>query len=354
MLPKGQASPCKVPLVSVSNRQNFPSANKLIRKISSKQIYLNRLEEEAVTPRNEGREIDCSYPSKDEKVCSDKVKVKYLSLPTFASSKEMNGEVNEGRDCDCLPKHNGESCNSRTKASKNAAAGQRGKSLPHVSETASAIIQTEVERNDKDPKKSILFEDDRQLDVLFQKVHYKQNVRYLRHTPSSTSLDNNNLNYTADDEYTDASFRACTISPISDNEQSLRMRGDLIASSVGKQQNNCFLPVNVTLGSKHVDNYQELVITEEPDYFLKMTAVVKYDINGNSWEDETLWNPYEQAKDYQHHHAYFLNDSPKSSFHSSSTTIETWIEEEEEDAIDTMLLGEQQFCSYRKKHCLNK
>lgn len=325
---------------------------------------MKRLEEEAVTPSNEGCSIDCSNPSKDEKACSDKVKAKYLSLPTFVNSKELDGEENEGSDCDCLSKHDGENCISKTKASKNAAAGQKGKSLPDVNETASAIIQTEMERNDKDLKKSVLFEDDKQLDLVFQKVHYKQNVRYLRHTPSSTSLDNNNLNYAADDEYTDESFRACTISPTINSEQSLRMRGDLIVSSVGKQQNNCFLPVNVTLGSKHVDNYQELVITEEPDYFLKMTAVVRYDINGNSWEDETLWNTYEQAKNYQHHlsngqwrenRAYFLNDSPKSSFHSSSTTIETWIEEEEEeDAIDTMLLDEQQFCSHRKKNCLNK
>ncbi|KAL9876470.1 uncharacterized protein ACN2A1_013145 isoform 3-T3 [Glossina fuscipes fuscipes] len=317
----------------------FPK-EKLIRKISSKQIYLKRLEEEAVTPRNEGCLIDCSHSSKDEKICSNKVKAKYLSIPTFASSKELDGEVKEGRDRGCLSKHNGEDYNSKTETFKNVAEGRRGKSSPHVSETASAIIQADMERIDKDLKESILFEDDKQLDVIFEKINYKQNVRYLRHTPSSTSLDNNNLNYAADDDHTDESYRPCTVSPITNNEQSLRMRDDLILSTVGKRQNNSFLPVNVTLGSKHVDNYQELVITEEPDYFLKMTAVVKYDINGNSLEDETQWNTYEQAKNYQHHFsngqwkgncAYFLNDSPKSSFHSSSTTIETWIEEEEDE-----------------------
>uniref|UniRef100_A0A1A9X3N8 Uncharacterized protein n=1 Tax=Glossina brevipalpis TaxID=37001 RepID=A0A1A9X3N8_9MUSC len=351
------------------------SCLKLIRKISSKQIYLKRLEEEVATPRNEG----CSDHSKDESyenAYNDEVKEKLFSLPVYLKLSQKQSsialdeeEVNEdSEDCDCISKHYDENYNSTRKIRNNTESESNDfETLSHLcTENASEIIEIKRDPADKGVKKDIQSkDDDTQLDTVFEKVHYKQNVRYLRHTPSSTSLDNNNLICVADDECVDENFRTCTISPIiNNNDDSLRTHSNQISSYTGKHQNNFFLPVNVSLGSKRVGNYQQLVITEEPDYFLKMTAVVKWDINGNSLEEEeTIWNNYEEHKNHHHqvsshwggNRECSLNDSPKSSFYSSSTTIDTWLEEDD-DAIDSMLLSEQQqqCCSSYKNRCLIK
>lgn len=161
-------------------------------------------------------------------------------------------------------------------------------------------VQSQCEDADEEFEEQ-LEEEPSHLDIQFDLMHYKENVRYLRHTPSNSSLD---LQQDREQEQRGFSF---------------------------------------SLGSQFDGQYHNLIIRDQPphdDY-----PIVKWDINGNSLEEE---QDVEQPFDLRQHWANFdsrwrqlqalpsgkrlssSNHSQRSSHHSSACTLETWIDDADE------------------------
>lgn len=207
--------------------------------------------------------------------------------------------------------------------------------------------------------------------VVFEKVKYKEDVRYLRHTPSTCSLDNYIIN--DEDEEDEQLNRSTLINTTNNNNNTisnifchdngimnhdinslnpidtkefdsttsgLQMYSNHFGNNDSEddpnpnhlilqqqqsqpqqsqlQPQNHSLPLNVSLGCITDGNYHQLFIGEERDYFYKLTPVVKWDINGNSLEDD----------DFPEFDVIGNGSPAKSSLRSSSTTLETWLEVE--------------------------
>ncbi|XP_061390935.1 uncharacterized protein LOC133326268 [Musca vetustissima] len=381
------------------------SCIKLIRKISNKQIFLKRLEEEDIST-----DVDISVEAKERDInqnenismqpqqlqqqkfstCNKKHKDK---APSSHSSREDITKESHKRK---LPLHlddlNSEKPVLQSLTSKLflTADGYEFQRLQQLrSDTASEIIPYDPEFNKNE--------------VVFEKVKYKEDVRYLRHTPSTCSLDNyiihdedvnedlalprddddgdedfinttnllqnqnnnnnticsarNNLNGIDNQIFTSSNHSRCLsdskrevdttrgfqLQPLAINacefqeskKSPTEHQLELQQFSSNQPQlsyqhhhhhhpaqpsNQNLLPLNVSLGCITDGNYHQLFIGEQRDAFFKLTPVVKWDINGNSLEDDDF-----PVFDANHH----LNNSPaKSSLRSSSTTLETWLEVE--------------------------
>ncbi|EDW74088.1 uncharacterized protein Dwil_GK21559 [Drosophila willistoni] len=138
--------------------------------------------------------------------------------------------------------------------------------------------------------------------IEFELVPYRDNVRYLRHTPSNSSLD-------LKEQEKEPEVESVSTLPV--------------AIQAPSSHPKALHPCSVSLGSQFDGNYHNVVITEPPhdDY-----TIVKWDINGNSLDDERFdlrshWDDFD-SRWRQAGHSY----SQKSSHQSSSCTLETWID----------------------------
>ncbi|XP_073846648.1 uncharacterized protein [Musca autumnalis] len=405
------------------------SCIKLIRKISNKQIFLKRLEEEDIST-----DVDISVEAKERDVNQNEhisLQQQKLSQSCYKKHKEKTHSPQSSRE-DITTKETSkrklplnlddlssdkpvlQSLTSKLFLTADGYEFQRLQQLR--SDTASEILPYDPEFSKSSEKKygrerpSSLFDEnedyddvEQKIEVVFEKVKYKEDVRYLRHTPSTCSLDNyiihdeddneelalptdeedvlnttnllrnqnNNNNNTIcharhnsngiDNQIFTSSFssqclknasteedantRCLQNNPISgsacefqepklnSNEIQLELEQFPTTQTQQPQQhqlqpyhhhslapNQNLLPLNVSLGCIADGNFHQLFIGEQRDAFYKLTPVVKWDINGNSLEDDDF-----PVFDANHH----LNNSPaKSSLRSSSTTLETWLEVE--------------------------
>lgn len=231
----------------------------LLRKIStSKQLFVQRLEDE----EQEEEEVE---EGEQEEQC------------------RKEGQLHTS--CNCNPV----AMNDKQYACHN---NQPQRSVQYQCEAASEAL---VEQPQLESTQS-------NLDIQFDLMHYKENVRYLRHTPSNSSLD-------------------------LQRDRELEQRG-----------------YSFSLGSQFDGQYHNLIIREQPphdDY-----PIVKWDINGNSLEQEE--QDEEQHFDLRQHWANFdsrwrqlqalpsgkrpssSSHSQRSSHHSSACTLETWIDDADE------------------------
>ncbi|XP_065369098.1 homeobox protein 2 [Calliphora vicina] len=334
-----------------------PSTN-LIRKLSTKQIFLKRLEEEDIStdidpsveatekPNNQNPNTSprnaAAYHRQSKKDTKDSPKEKQATKNVKALKHFDEDDEDETHDTAIL-----QSLTSKLFLTADGYEFQRLEQLR--SDTASEIVPFDANftNNDgatikKPPPSS--FADDTNLEVVFEKVKYKEDVRYFRHTPSTASLDNyfinqdqdhnlitnnstfsnnsngtnnnNNSNHTHNHNNNNNSNAINFNNPIFTN-RGLETHHNYFNS---QHQLNHLLPVNVSLGCKSDGNYHQFIIGQERDCFYKLTPVVKWDINGNSLDD-----------DMDNFHCFSINsnNSPaKSSLRSSSTTLETWLEDE--------------------------
>ncbi|XP_058976542.1 uncharacterized protein LOC131801659 [Musca domestica] len=400
------------------------SCIKLIRKISNKQIFLKRLEEEDISTdvdiSVEAKERDinqneniCMQPQQ-QKLSTCYKKHKDKSHSPLSSTEDVTKERTKRK----LPIHLEDLSSDKpvlqslTSKLFLTADGYEFQRLQQLrSDAASEIIPYDPEfakctaRECSRERPTSLFSEEedfddveKKIEVVFEKVKYKEDVRYLRHTPSTCSLDNyiirdeddneeltqptdeehilnttnlmqnqNNNNNTIcrtrnsfngidnqmftssmpgecladakrEDDTTTRGLQnpainryACEFQESSDNCDSIQLELQHLPQQPPPQQHHYFhtssqpsnqnlLPLNVSLGCITDGNYHQLFIGEQRDAFYKLTPVVKWDINGNSLEDDDF-----PVFDANHH----LNNSPaKSSLRSSSTTLETWLEVE--------------------------
>ncbi|XP_075168843.1 uncharacterized protein LOC142240987 [Haematobia irritans] len=365
------------------------SCIKLMRKLSSKQIFLKRLEEEEIS-----QDVDISLEAREKDVNQNVQITPKKRSPRGKSKKPAEDEETTARSLEDLSKESVkrkltihfEELNSDKPVLQSltsklflTADGYEFRRLQQLrSDTASEIIpydpkfsETAINEDDEEEKrqrpksfinKAVDDDDDEEnddgsrIEVVFEKVKYKEDVRYLRHTPSTCSLDNYIINDDANDEdhenilnttnnticnrfngshgninlnclqstgkgsdtYITRGLETHNNLLIKDPcDESEKVPGQLQNHQQYQQQSNHILPLNVSLGCITDGNYHQLFIGEERDYFYKLTPVVKWDINGNSLEDDDDFPSFDMN----------ANDSPaKSSLRSSSTTLETWLD----------------------------
>ncbi|XP_054738694.1 uncharacterized protein LOC129244838 [Anastrepha obliqua] len=194
-------------------------------------------------------------------------------------------------------------------------------------------------------------------EIVFEKVKYNKHVRYFRRTPSCLSLDD------VDDRVYNESIRcADPLAELPKRAHSAAAARQLCYNDSSNHQPSTvqsipqnipvYVPMNVmSLEIKNPGKFESVVIAEQRDRFDKMMPIVKWDINGNSLDDDFYvggswnesmdlnWNgsvekPISQFK--------LDIESQKSSFRSSSTTLETWLEE---DLLGSSLNERRQFAA---------
>ncbi|XP_064543217.1 uncharacterized protein LOC135431818 [Drosophila montana] len=156
------------------------------------------------------------------------------------------------------------------------------------------------------------------LDIQFDRVPYKENVRYLRHTPSNSSLDLQ-LEQQRERER--------------EQREQLQRERELVASQPG---------YSVSVGSQFDGHYHNVIIMEHQppndDY-----PIVKWDINGNSLDEEHFdlrqhWDAFDsrwrQLQSAPSGKRLGSGHSQRSSHHSSACTLETWIDDAELGTCD--------------------
>lgn len=169
------------------------------------------------------------------------------------------------------------------------------------------------------------------IDIQFDLVQYKANVRYLRHTPSNSNSNSNcSLNLHLEQQQ-------ASPMPMPVHAQRCRSAGSRACS--------------VSVGSQFDGNYHNVIIMEQPpndDY-----PIVKWDINGNSLEEHEdeehfdlrrHWDAFDhrwrqlqsqsQSQQAQLSRRLGSGHSQRSSHHSSSCTLETWIDDAETNLWD--------------------
>ncbi|XP_050324824.1 uncharacterized protein LOC126756053 isoform X1 [Bactrocera neohumeralis] len=178
--------------------------------------------------------------------------------------------------------------------------------------------------------------------IVFEKVRYKKHIRYFRRTPSNLSLDNvddnkHNESTPNADPLTDPPKRTRNAAEAKRSHNGGSMRQPPAVQSF-PQNIPAYVPINVMkLEIKNPGKFESVVIAEQRDRFDKLMPVVKWDINGNSldddfyiddsWNDSTdmNWNNSSEKRVSQFK---LDSESQKSSFRSSSTTLETWLDED--------------------------
>uniref|UniRef100_A0A6P4EDU1 Uncharacterized protein LOC108039082 n=1 Tax=Drosophila rhopaloa TaxID=1041015 RepID=A0A6P4EDU1_DRORH len=158
--------------------------------------------------------------------------------------------------------------------------------------------------------------------IEFERVNYKENVRYLRHTPSNSSLD---LQLEEQQQEQLQQLQLQQQQPQVQQQQATPRK------QVQQQRippANRYHPCSISLGSKFEGNYHNVVIMEPPhDDF----PIVKWDINGNSLDDDTCdrWEDFDARWRQAAAVTRSLSQSQKSSHQSSSCTLETWVDDAE-------------------------
>lgn len=169
--------------------------------------------------------------------------------------------------------------------------------------------ELEKEQETEKEKEEQLQQTEKSLNVQFDLMHYKENVRYLRHTPSNSSLD----------------------LQLEQQQQQQQLQLREVTTTMPIQRTTC----SVSVGSKFDGNYHNVIIMEQPpndDY-----PIVKWDINGNSLDEEHFdlrqhWDAFDNRwRQLQSLQGKRLGSgqSQRSSHHSSSCTLETWIDDAE-------------------------
>ncbi|KAL7735470.1 hypothetical protein ACLKA6_019578 [Drosophila palustris] len=181
----------------------------------------------------------------------------------------------------------------------------------------------EKEQQEQDPEqeqdqKEQLQQSAESIAIRFDLMHYKENVRYLRHTPSNSSLD----------------------LQLEQQQQLQQLQQQQLQLQLPMQQQRATCSVSVN--SKFDGNYHNVIIMEQPpndDY-----PIVKWDINGNSLDEEHFdlrqhWDAFDNrwrqlqslqtGKRLGSAHSHSHSQSQRSSHHSSSCTLETWIDDAE-------------------------
>ncbi|XP_016957111.1 uncharacterized protein LOC108029394 [Drosophila biarmipes] len=154
--------------------------------------------------------------------------------------------------------------------------------------------------------------------IEFERVNYKENVRYLRHTPSNSSLD-----LQLEEQQPPRQLEQHQ-TPVKQEQATPRKQQ-------GQQRvppANRYHPCSISLGSKFEGNYHSVVIMEPPhDNF----PIVKWDINGNSLDDDSCdrWEDFDNRWRQAAAATRSLSQSQKSSHQSSSCTLETWVDDTE-------------------------
>lgn len=153
--------------------------------------------------------------------------------------------------------------------------------------------------------------------IEFERVPYKENVRYLRHTPSNSSLELQLDEQQQQQQQPPPPPRPVPVQPPP------RQTPQRLASH--RLQHH---PCSISLGSKFEGNYHSVVIMEPPhDDF----PIVKWDINGNSLDDDACdrWEDFDTRWRQAAAATRSLSQSQKSSHQSSSCTLETWVDDAE-------------------------
>ncbi|KAM8714297.1 hypothetical protein ACLKA7_014431 [Drosophila subpalustris] len=267
-------------------RRTKKSCLKLLRKIStSKQLFVQRLDEDE---EDEEETVEEQEQQKQEQE-------QHLDV---ANDKQYSSNINSNNNPET--------------------------SVQYFEYAHEAAI-LEKEQQEQDPEQEQEKEQREQLQqsaesiaIRFDLMHYKENVRYLRHTPSNSSLD-----------------------------LQLEQQQQLQQLQQQQQQQQLQLPMqqqratcSVSVNSKFDGNYHNVIIMEQPpndDY-----PIVKWDINGNSLDEEHFdlrqhWdafdNRWRQLQSLQTGKrlgsAHSHSQSQRSSHHSSSCTLETWIDDAE-------------------------
>ncbi|XP_016993744.2 uncharacterized protein [Drosophila takahashii] len=151
--------------------------------------------------------------------------------------------------------------------------------------------------------------------IEFERVNYKENVRYLRHTPSNSSLD---LHLEEQQPRQLEQQEKPSVQQATPRRQQLQKIPPA----------NRYHPCSISLGSKLEGNYHSVVIMEPPhDDF----PIVKWDINGNSLDDDSCdrWEDFDNRWRQAAAVTRSLSQSQKSSHQSSSCTLETWVDDTE-------------------------
>ncbi|XP_037956948.1 uncharacterized protein LOC119686436 [Teleopsis dalmanni] len=174
------------------------------------------------------------------------------------------------------------------------------------------------------------FENNFDEEIVFEKVKYREDIKYFRHSPSNCSLDN-----TAQITFTPTPYHLSDSNSIISNNST----DDNLHFTPYTSKRNKFFPMNFNLDSSADDMLAVRDKVSKPDdemHTYKMAPVFKWDINGNPF-DATMynndnWSEYDfrlnknRGKRFSVHQS---DESQKSSFRSSSTTLETWIEDEQ-------------------------
>ncbi|XP_002032849.2 uncharacterized protein LOC6608101 [Drosophila sechellia] len=159
--------------------------------------------------------------------------------------------------------------------------------------------------------------------IEFERVKYKANVRYLRHTPSNSSLDLQ-LEEQKEEQQEQQQQQATprkqqVLQQATPRRQQVQQRNPTPSR---------YHPCSISLGSKLEGNYHSVVIMEPPhDDF----PIVKWDINGNSLDDDACdrWDDFDARWRQAAAATRSLSQSQKSSHQSSSCTLETWVDDTE-------------------------
>ncbi|XP_055847708.1 FAST kinase domain-containing protein 1, mitochondrial-like isoform X2 [Episyrphus balteatus] len=172
--------------------------------------------------------------------------------------------------------------------------------------------------------------------IVFEKVKYRENIRYFRRTPSNSSLSSYPSSPKTIDYHKEY---LCSL-----NEKKKENNNNKKSTYTQSRQSNIFLqfrnnishPVNLKLSSNPSGNLNNLVISEGRNWLNEPCPVVSWDINGNSIDDDIVclnnnWDDCDNRMNLLRDKRLLktrLDGSFKSSSRSSSTTLETWVDDE--------------------------
>lgn len=297
----------------------------LLRKIStSKQLFVQRLDED----EDEEEEQQQQQPEQlnEEREQELQVQLRCNLKPAATNYKQYN--------------NSNHSNNSNNNNNSNRNNPQQSVQYFEFACEATAALESEPEAETQPELDSLAAL--QSIDIQFDLVHYKENVRYLRHTPSNSNSNS-----------------SCSLNL--QLEQAQPQPASLPAQALYRQR--CSRACSVSVGSQFDGNYHNVIIMEQPpndDY-----PIVKWDINGNSLEEheheehfdlrrhwdafDSRWRQLQsqslslsQSQSAQqgqlsrrlgsggHSHS----QSQRSSHHSSSCTLETWIDDAETSLWD--------------------
>ncbi|XP_055917928.1 uncharacterized protein LOC129950123 [Eupeodes corollae] len=314
------------------------SCIKFFRKLtSSTKSPVTKLEEESLRPRQIQK---CELDS-DTDICSQKIPMR---CPYTISAKVSNR--NNKNKLNSRSTRTDTSSQSETKSSNFIVSSQYVSKLETYLASARQTMNPNYLPCDVHGVRSfrLLSEEDPSNDcsthrcsagIVFEKVRYRENIRYFRRTPSNSSLSS----YPSSPKTIDCQKEyICAL-----NEKKKESINRMNSYSKNRQsniflqfRNNISHPVNLTLSSNPSGNLNNLVISEGRNWLNEPCPVVSWDINGNSIDDDIIclnnnWDDCDNRLNLLRDKRLMksrLDGSYKSSSRSSSTTLETWVDDE--------------------------